>query len=62
MVILIILGEIGVAVMATVHHATAVTEVSARLLHRLRQEYGMPGSEQFTIALDYVQYQVIIKK
>ncbi|CAL4108834.1 unnamed protein product, partial [Meganyctiphanes norvegica] len=52
------IGEVAVGVLGAVYQVRAVEEVSSSLTSRVQEQYAVPGYEDFTTAIDYVQYQL----
>ncbi|XP_071531043.1 CD151 antigen-like isoform X2 [Panulirus ornatus] len=57
-VVLVIAGEVGVGVLGLMYQLRAVASLAASLTDRLKAHYAAPGHETFTLAVDYVQYQL----
>ncbi|XP_068226800.1 CD151 antigen-like isoform X2 [Palaemon carinicauda] len=57
-VVLVIAGEVAVGVMGVLYQLQAVESISASLTERVKAQYAIPGHETFTLAVDYVQYQL----
>lgn len=57
-VVLVITGEVAVGVLGVMYQLRAVNSLGESLTARLKALYGTPGHETFTLAVDYVQYQV----
>lgn len=53
-----ITGEVAVGVLGVMYQLRAVSSLGESLTTRLKALYGSPGHETFTLAVDYVQYQV----
>ncbi|XP_047478834.1 CD151 antigen-like isoform X1 [Penaeus chinensis] len=57
-VVLVITGEVAVGVLGVMYQLRAVNSLGESLTTRLKALYGTPGHETFTLAVDYVQYQL----
>ncbi|XP_050686778.1 CD151 antigen-like [Eriocheir sinensis] len=57
-VLVVIGGEVAVGVLGVVYQLQAVHNLGASLTARLKAHYASPGHETFTLAVDYVQYQL----
>ncbi|KAK8751903.1 hypothetical protein OTU49_010983 [Cherax quadricarinatus] len=57
-VVVVIAGEVTVGVLGVVYQLRAVESMAASLTNRLKAHYAAPGHETFTLAVDYVQYQL----
>ncbi|XP_045112702.1 CD151 antigen-like isoform X3 [Portunus trituberculatus] len=57
-VVAVISGEVAVGVLGVVYQLRAVHNLGTSLTERLKAHYAAPGHETFTLAVDYVQYQL----
>ena len=58
MLVLIMMGEVSVAVLAILIKSLIETDLERDLVARLREEYNMPEAELFTRAIDLAQTEV----
>ncbi|XP_042221650.1 CD82 antigen-like, partial [Homarus americanus] len=58
LVVMVIAGEVTVGIMGVLYQIKVVENMAASLTARLRTHYASPGHETFTLAIDYVQYQI----
>ena len=58
--VILMIGEVSVAVLAIVAKSLLETDLERELLTRLREEYNMVDAEVFTRAVDLAQTQVSI--
>lgn len=58
LVVLLLLGEVGLGGLGVVYQGQVVSGLVGGLVGRLRSHYSVPQEQQFTNALDYVQFQV----
>ena len=61
MLVLLMVGEVSVAVIAILTKSLAETDLERDLVARLMEEYNMPGAEVFTRAVDLAQAKVWVK-
>nr|XP_045582992.1 CD151 antigen-like [Procambarus clarkii] len=57
-VVAVVAGEVAVGVLGVVYQMRAVESLAVSLASRLKAHYAASGHETFTLAVDYVQYQL----